>query len=199
MKSRILSLLVIALLVVAASGCRKKPVPTTHIPGRGTGAITSTGPTPFDGGGRLGGGEDLVATDETDPTGLGAATGPINTGPQDRTILQAETIYFDLDSSTVKGSEREKLGRVADYLKANPANDLMIEGHCDERGTEGYNQSLGEKRALATREALAELGAPAGSIYTTSYGETRPAVEGASESAYAKNRRAEFVVALPAQ
>ncbi len=200
--SRIVSFLVIALLTLAASGCKKSKVGVTPIHGKGPGSISGPGPSPFDGSGRLGDSSstagDVIETANTDGS-LGAASGPMNTGPEDRATLQADTIYFPLDSSIVPSTEREKLGRVADYLKANPANDLMIEGHCDERGTEGYNQSLGEKRALATREALVELGAPAGNIYTTSYGETRPAAPGTGEDAWGKNRRAEFVVVLPAQ
>ncbi|MBA4149169.1 MAG: OmpA family protein [Verrucomicrobia bacterium] len=118
---------------------------------------------------------------------------------QRREILQAETVYFDVDSSIVKSGEQSKLQRVADYLAANPTHDVLIEGHCDERGTEGYNQSLGERRALSTREVLATIGAPADRIFTTSYGESHPAAQGSGEAVWKQNRRAEFVVVLPAQ
>jgi len=76
----------------------------------------------------------------------------------------------------------------------------LIEGHCDERGTEEYNRALGEKRAQALREYLAsKLGVDAGNIRTLSYGKDRPAVPDHNDAAWAKNRRGEFVVLLPKQ
>jgi peptidoglycan-associated lipoprotein len=74
---------------------------------------------------------------------------------------------------------------------------LLVEGHCDERGTEEYNRSLGERRALALREALASQGVSPMRVTTRSFGEDRPAVPGNNESAYRQNRRGEFVVLTP--
>ena len=72
-----------------------------------------------------------------------------------------------------------------------------MEGHCDERGTEEYNRSLGQRRASAIRDALVGLGITPDRVDTLSYGEDRPAVQGQNEGAYAKNRRAEFIVLTP--
>jgi peptidoglycan-associated lipoprotein len=72
-----------------------------------------------------------------------------------------------------------------------------VEGHCDERGTEGYNLSLGERRALAVRTYLVNLGISADRVYTISFGEARPAVDGHTEAAWSKNRRGEFILLLP--
>jgi peptidoglycan-associated lipoprotein len=82
-------------------------------------------------------------------------------------------------------------------LKANPAAKLRIEGNCDERGTEEYNRALGDHRALAAREALAKDGIDPERIQTQSFGKDKPADTGHDESAWAKNRRDEFVLLTP--
>jgi len=121
-----------------------------------------------------------------------------DTGMQrDEGFFKANTVYFDFDRSTVKSSERSKIEAVANHLKSQPTHKVKVEGHCDERGTEGYNISLGEKRALAVRTYLVNLGISADRVYTISFGEARPAVEGHTESAWSKNRRGEFVLLLP--
>jgi len=97
----------------------------------------------------------------------------------------------------VKSSEKSKAAAVADYLKGNAAAAVKVEGHCDERGTEEYNRSLGERRALACREELIRLGIDANRVDTISYGEDRPADPGHDESAWKKNRRGEFVLLTP--
>jgi peptidoglycan-associated lipoprotein len=107
----------------------------------------------------------------------------------DYTTLNAETIYFAFDSSNIPGQERGKLQQVADWMKANPGRSLFLAGHADKRGTPEYNRALGERRALSVREYLVGLGLPATSLYTNSYGSDRPAVDGDTEEAYAKNRR----------
>lgn len=110
--------------------------------------------------------------------------------------LKADTVYFAFDSSTVPAAERGKLQAVGEWMKANPGHSLYLAGHADKRGTPEYNRALGERRALAVREYLAGLGLPAGSLYTNSYGADRPAVEGDTEDAYAKNRRVEIGVVI---
>lgn len=118
--------------------------------------------------------------------------------PVDKTVFTAYTVYFDFDRSAVRESEKSKLEAVADYMKkATPDKDLLIEGYCDERGTEEYNRSLGERRALALREYLVNLGYPASKIRTVSYGKDNPADPEHNEAAWAKNRRGEFGVMLP--
>jgi peptidoglycan-associated lipoprotein len=94
----------------------------------------------------------------------------------------------------IKSDEKAKVAAVADYIKAHPMDALEIEGHCDARGTEEYNRSLGERRALALREELIRLGVEASRVDTVSYGEDKPADLGHDEAAYRKNRRGEFVL-----
>ena len=89
------------------------------------------------------------------------------------------------------------LEAVAAALKSDSSAKLLIEGGCDERGTEEYNRSLGERRALAAREALANDGVDPSRIRTISYGKDKPADPGHDEAAWAKNRRAEFVLLHP--
>ena len=86
---------------------------------------------------------------------------------------------------------------VADYLKGAPGDALLVEGHCDERGTEEYNRALGERRALALREALISGGADGQKIVTRSYGKDRKVDTGNSDAAHAKNRRGEFILLDP--
>lgn len=106
---------------------------------------------------------------------------------------QFTPVYFDYDSSQVNASERAKLEQVADYMRRNPRQGMIVEGHCDERGSSEYNLSLGERRALAARAYLVGLGIDGSRIQTKSYGEEKPAAMGHDESAYRMNRRAEFI------
>ena len=97
--------------------------------------------------------------------------------------------YFDYDSAVLSQQTLSGLLFVADYLKFNPAVQILIEGHCDERGTRDYNIALGHKRAEAVRKQLARMGVDRQRITTKSFGKERPAMRGASPEAWAKNRR----------
>jgi peptidoglycan-associated lipoprotein len=103
-------------------------------------------------------------------------------------------VYFAYDSSTISDSERTTIERVALHLRANPEDRLVVEGHGDERGSNEYNLALGERRALAVRAYLVELGVAALRIQTLSYGEEQPADAGHGEDAWRQNRRAEFLL-----
>jgi peptidoglycan-associated lipoprotein len=120
--------------------------------------------------------------------------GNFNPNDADYQTLASDTVYFDFDKSTISGAERGKLEQVGEWFKANPGHSLFLAGHADKRGTPEYNRALGERRALAVREYLVGLGLPAASLYTNSYGSDRPAVDGDTEEAYAKNRRVEIGV-----
>jgi peptidoglycan-associated lipoprotein len=104
-------------------------------------------------------------------------------------------VLFAFDSAKISSSEAAKLSPVAQYVKSNSNKTLVIEGHCDERGTAEYNRSLGERRAQAAREELVKLGVQASQITTVSFGKDKPADPGHDEAAWAKNRRCEFVIA----
>ncbi|MDO9581665.1 MAG: peptidoglycan-associated lipoprotein Pal [Desulfomicrobium sp.] len=106
--------------------------------------------------------------------------------------IGADKIYFAFDSNELTQESRQILTEKAELLKANPALSLLVEGHCDERGTNEYNLALGERRARAAYEFLVLLGIDASKLQIISYGEEYPAVQGSSEEAWAKNRRAEF-------
>jgi len=115
----------------------------------------------------------------------------------DHNRFAANTVYFDFDRATVKPGETGKIDEVVRYLQGNPTHAVQIEGHCDERGTEQYNLSLGERRALAVREYLVTAGIQPERAFTISYGESRPAVPGHNEAAWSKNRRGVFVLLTP--
>jgi peptidoglycan-associated lipoprotein len=105
-----------------------------------------------------------------------------------------ENIYFDFNESILRPEAREILKRKAQWLRRHPNASIIIEGHCDERGTGEYNIALGEKRAERAKTFLVNLGIERSRMTTISYGEERPAVRGHDEASWAKNRRARFVI-----
>ena len=104
-----------------------------------------------------------------------------------------ETVYFDFDKYNLKPDAKATLTKNAGVLKDNPEVTILIEGHCDERGTQEYNLALGEKRANSARTYLVDLGISGSRIRVISYGYERPVDPGHNEAAWAKNRRAAFV------
>ncbi len=181
-------------LLAGSSGCHRKPNTVTPIPGydHPAGNPSETGvpsSTPFPS-------EPAVRpTEQPIPLDYGKYTdllkGPHN---EDREKFKADTVYFDFDKSAIKPSEEGKLQDVAAYFKGNNTDALIVEGHCDERGTEKYNLSLGERRALAVREFLNNLGMDPQRIMTVTYGASRPVDPGHNEAAWSKNRRGEMVL-----
>ena len=115
----------------------------------------------------------------------------------DRDALATQTVYFELDRSEIHPDDLDKVEAVAGILAQDAQNKVLIEGHCDERGTEEYNRALGERRALSVRDALSGLGVSADRVRTMSYGEDRPADPGLNDAAYSRNRRGEFVLLKP--
>jgi peptidoglycan-associated lipoprotein len=101
-------------------------------------------------------------------------------------------VYFDYDSYTIKPEFQSTIEAHAQFLKANNRAKLSLEGHTDERGGREYNLALGQKRADAVRQGLTLLGVNAAQVETVSFGEEKPAMQGNDESAFSKNRRAEF-------
>lgn len=106
---------------------------------------------------------------------------------------QFSPVYFAYDSFEVSGAEQSKVQQVATAMKSSPGN-VIVAGFTDDRGTEEYNRGLGERRALAVRQALIDAGVPADKVQTVSFGKEMPADPGSGESAWALNRRAEFGV-----
>ena len=103
-------------------------------------------------------------------------------------------VFFAFDSWNITEEARQALSADAEWIKANPSATLKIEGHCDERGTQAYNLVLGEKRAKAVRNYLAELGVVANRLAVVSYGKERPFCNEHDESCYQQNRRGHIVV-----
>jgi peptidoglycan-associated lipoprotein len=198
---RLLTLVLIGLVAgFAATGCKKKPQRTTPLPNQtavGVGDNTSGAPI---NGGMTPSGPGTVKPNDLKETESGheVSNRSIEGRAQDRQKFQAYTVLFDFDSSVVKGSERSKVDSVANEFKAGDAqSDLLIEGHCDERGTSEYNRSLGERRAQSLRETLIAAGLNANRIHTISFGKDKPAALGHDESSWSKNRRGEFILVLP--
>jgi peptidoglycan-associated lipoprotein len=206
MKNSFLFVVGTALVLAVASGC-KSPTRTTPLPG-------AAGPTDdASTSGNAGRTTPNLNTSpigaSTTPSGSGVTGSTLGTGElpddakldgrdQDRTKFSADIVYFDFDRSNVRSSDVSKIQNVASAFKSlPPGHDLLVEGHCDERGTEGYNQALGERRALAVRELLIGAGVDAGHVFTKSLGKDQPADPGHTESAYSKNRRGEFILVLP--
>jgi peptidoglycan-associated lipoprotein len=191
MKTTWIYSLALALAVtMATTGCRHTPGKTTPLykPGTAT-QMVEPGPGP-----------SLTYT----PPGNGGDN-PIPLQSQDlmygmkpdREALAAYTIHFAYDSAAIRKSEQTSLQSVASALGADSTTKLLVEGNCDERGTEEYNRSLGERRALAAREALAKDGVDPTRVFTRSYGKDKPTDTGHDESAWSKNRRDDFVLLRP--
>ena len=109
------------------------------------------------------------------------------------TDVAFEPVYFGFDASNLAPAELAKIEAVAKHLKET-GRVVIVEGNCDERGSNEYNLSLGEIRAIAIRDYLVTLGVDTQFVQTKSYGEEKPAVVGANEGAWSKNRRGEFAV-----
>ena len=108
--------------------------------------------------------------------------------------LTKNVVYFDFNKYDIMAEYRDMLQGMADTLKQYPSIVVLIAGNCDERGTEEYNQALGERRAQAVYDYMIRLGVPAEQLDIISFGEDRPAVKGSNEEAWAKNRRDNFTI-----
>ena len=206
MKSNtLITLLVLAVLATSgAIGCRKKPSRLTNIPGQ-TGRPLDEGPgKPIGPGpgvetGANMGNTGIGSTDLTNPTmqGVGPSGKNFDNWTPDAARFAAETVYFDFDKSNIKPSELPKIRAVFDAMKSMPTKAVRIEGNTDNRGTEEYNRALGERRALSVREELVKMGMNPEMVPTISYGEDKPADPANNEAAWAKNRRADFILLTP--
>jgi peptidoglycan-associated lipoprotein len=184
MKNHILRILLsVALVAVVMGGCAKKPasvvvdpagepmvstMPSDSVAGYGDGSIS----------------EQAIG----EGSGYGLDTGTMDEGA----AAGLNRIYFEFDQFTLTPEARDTLAQNAAHLKANSGLKVRIEGHCDERGSDEYNLALGERRASATKNYLVSLGIDPDRLTIISYGEEMPLDPGRSESAWAKNRRAEF-------
>ena len=167
-----LNLLITASLVVVLAGCQRNTIP------------------------------DPEPTDETYSGADGADTGAYGgSGMEDGEFFDedpfaagelAMVVYFDFDSSDLRPEYADVVNRHAMQLASNSGWSVRLEGHADERGSREYNIGLGERRAQTVRRLLLIQGAQTAQVATVSFGEERPAAEGSTEEAYARNRRVEF-------
>ena len=199
MRKNIWSLLLCMSLVVVISGCKSttppedlQPVPEASVdpngPGAGQGVnqdLNSAAGSGFGDGevgkwGKGAGEADRIGGADPDGWRIADPTG---------NRLGMPIIYFKYDSDVLVPKEAEKLNKIAEYLEGQPRLGLLIEGHCDQRGTDEYNRALGERRANAIRAYLANRGLADNRIKTISYGKDKPAVDGSGEEVWKKNRR----------
>jgi len=119
--------------------------------------------------------------------------GPKWNAPTAEMAIYFKDIYFEYDKITLSPEAKESLNKLGEWLLKNSSVQVLVEGHCDERGTAEYNLALGERRAHAAKKYLVQLGVNADRVSTISYGNERPEDPGHSESAWSKNRRAHFL------
>ena len=142
---------------------------------------------------------------ETLDAGSGAGEQKLGFGTQDnksvayrkehgRSSVQLHPVYFDFDKSNIRTDQIASIEHNGEYLKSNVASKVLIEGNCDEQGTNEYNLALGERRAITAKKYLIKLGVDSTRIRTVSYGEERPLFTGSEEGDYSYNRRDDFVL-----
>jgi peptidoglycan-associated lipoprotein len=177
------ALLVIPVLILTLFlvGCPKRPATS------GASAPAPSAPAP------AGGAAVTPPAPGPGPSSGGAAPTPPRPGEFMATD-NLKDIYFDFDKYDVRPGDAKILDANAAWLKANPNNLVLIEGHCDERGTNEYNLALGERRAKSTMNYLVGQGVQANRITIISYGEERPVCTEHNEACWAKNRRSHFLV-----
>jgi peptidoglycan-associated lipoprotein len=171
------ALMMVALLALAGCASKTTPAPEASAP---------TAPPP------------MATTDVAQqPKPLGVESQPVQSGPVAdlQPVAGLKRIHFAYNQFTLDDQARATLEQNALYLRKNPTQKVVIEGHCDERGSDEYNLALGERRAVAARNYLVSLGIPAERLSIISYGEEQPLVAAANEDAWSQNRRAEFKVA----
>ncbi len=175
---KVMALMMVVIAALSLAGCKHKPPLNTNFgAGDGAGAGASSG---------LGG--------DSSSTGGLSNFDQTNTNFEPGSTYGMNTVYFDYDSSAIRSDAMATLRANAEAIKKVPGRMIQIAGHCDSRGTQEYNLALGERRALAVRTYLMQVGIPGDRLTTISYGAESPAVPGNGESAWAKNRRAEFNV-----
>ncbi len=194
-----MGIVIVCALLMVFSGCHAKrevtgttertPAAALIKPGEKTGTTSTEGKATSAEMAKALKGEDIPvrqipAKDFKEPSAISAEAARI-----------FQNIHFDFDRYDIRPDARETLNAISKYLLANPKMQVMIEGHCDERGTREYNLVLGEQRALSTRRFLVTLGVSANRLHTVSYGKDKPIDTASNEDAWMKNRRAEFKLA----
>lgn len=190
MKHRTIALLTaLSITALVAGGCANKEVVKSEEPAAATVTAETSKPA-------------VKAEDSASAAQRQASEVPLSIKPADSQSVKTdtevspfETVYFDYDSPDLRQDARNTLTKNAEImLKSKPVAKIKIEGHCDERGSSEYNLALGERRAKSAMQYLITLGVKPERLSVISYGKEKPAVQGNDEQAWAKNRRAEFVI-----
>ena len=168
-----LAVLVMSLILVFSAACNKKTV------------AVETGSNPS-------AQEDGYGSTTADTSLIGDTPATGSAG-RSNVVLQ-EDIFFEFDKAILTSEARETLTKNGAWLRTNADVMITIEGHCDARGTNGYNLALGDRRAESVKTFLDDLGVDRSRLATISYGEERPFVHGRGEAAWAQNRRAHFLI-----
>ena len=195
--SMIKRLLTICAATFLLAACETASTDSNEVVGSSSGSSSGSGAaasassnTSSDAGGTTSAGTTSAGTTSAGTTSAGGASsiGSIRT-PDELLAKVGSTVYFDYDQSSLTSEAQATLDRQAAFLKASPSFRLVIEGHCDERGTREYNLALGDRRASAVRDYLVAKGINASRLSTISYGKERPSVGGSNETSYSLNRR----------
>lgn len=183
-----MGMIVCLTLIVALAGCTRKVVSTEDTLSQAPAGQTTAPGSGDEAGWR----EEDIAGQERQELGSGDEFTTDEGVLMNRERFINEDIFFEFDSSTLSAEAQAILRAKAEWMRRNPALSIVIEGHCDNRGTTEYNLALGERRAESVKGFLIDLGTAETRIRTISYGEERPLVRGEDEQAWAKNRRAHF-------
>lgn len=199
------SIVLIALAALLLAGCPKSPTsgalgagsPSASAGGAGTSASTGSPSTGAGTGSGRGGASDVgpAGTSALGAKGVTGTTLPALPSPTEFVAASAlRDVHFEFDKYDIRPSEKAALDANVRWLKAHARALVLIEGHCDERGTNEYNLALGERRARATRYYLTSAGVTDARITVVSYGEERPLCTERTEGCLGQNRRAHFLV-----
>jgi peptidoglycan-associated lipoprotein len=201
-KSAFITTVLLSSIVLLSSGCSKKsvtPPEGTEIEGSELSGGNNINYPAAEGYSETG----LAAEEPMDSTGIGSGSLSINTDADQqseeyrlthgRSSVTFSPIYFDFDQAGINSEMAPILSANASHMKENPNIMIVIEGNCDERGTNEYNLALAERRAINTKEYMANLGVNPARIRTVSYGEERPLFTGQNDFDWSKNRRADFI------
>ena len=164
--------------------------------GNGPGAGPNAGTADLQGGPNSGPGTNSGLEGANKPSEYGAGSGLGNTYDGFGTPIAGVTftpVYFGFDQFAIGSGELSKINEVVAYLNKNPGTGVVIEGNCDNRGTEEYNRALGERRALAAQEQILAAGIASNRVKTISNGKSKLAAQGDNEDAHRLNRRDEFI------
>ncbi len=187
-KRRLLGMILCLTVVAALIGCQRKVVTTEDTLSQAPAGQTSTTGTGDGAGWRE---EDISSSGSQGVDSAAEFTTDDGVLMNRERFINAD-IFFEFDSSTLSAEAESILRAKAEWMRRNPSLTIVIEGHCDNRGTTEYNLALGERRAESVKRFLIDLGIAETRIRTISFGEERPLVMGDNEEAWAKNRRAHF-------